>query len=180
MSPLSRLRRRQAAFAQAKGGTAAIEFALVLAPFVFMLFAVFELALVFWVSTSVENAMFESARRIRTGEVQSAGMGKSGFKSDVCGRMVWLRNACMSNLSIDVRTFEQFNDVTSSDPVKDGEIDDASMQFMPGGPEDIVLVRAFMKWKLITPFLSEAMERVDGGYAVVESASTFRNEPFGE
>jgi Flp pilus assembly protein TadG len=179
MSAFVTFRERRRRFIRDRRGVAAVEFALVAMPFVFMLFAVLELALFFWVSTSVENAMNEAARRIRTGEVQNAGTGKAGFKADVCDRMIWLKSQCLSNLSLDVRTFEQFDDITQSDPVQNGQIDDAGMQFTPGGPEDIVLVRAFMKWKMITPFM-QSMERVDGGYAVAEAAAAFRNEPYGE
>jgi len=165
--------------ARDRSGAMAVEFAMVAAPLLFMLFAVMELALVFLVSSSLENATAEAARTIRTGAVQTAGGGsKDGFRNDVCGRLGWLQDQCQTNLSIDVRTYTQFANQNAPDPVSNQTWNEASTIFSVGEPGDIVLVRSFYRWKLITPFLNGGLERLSGGVTLLTAAATFRNEPY--
>ena len=51
-------------------GATAVEFAIVSVPFLGLLFAIFETALVFFTAQSVEAATSEAARRIMTGQAQ--------------------------------------------------------------------------------------------------------------
>ena len=60
-----RLRKRIQRFADARGGAAAVEFALISVPFFLLLFGIIELALVFLLSTTLDNAAVEASRTIR-------------------------------------------------------------------------------------------------------------------
>ena len=167
-------------FRRAQGGHAAVEFGIVAMPFFFMLFAMMELAIVFSISTTLDDAVRGAARRIRTGEMQSVGgANQSTFRTDVCARMVWLTSHCQTHLSIDVRTYSSFAGANPPNPIQsNGTFNNGAMTFTPGGPEDIVLVRAFYRWPLFTPFLSQALGKLSNNEAVVTSAATFRNEPY--
>lgn len=167
-------------FRRAQDGHAAVEFAIVAAPFFFMLFAMMELAIVFSISTTLDDGVRAAARQIRTGELQSAGgSSQSAFKNDVCARMVWLQSHCQTHLSIDVRTYSSFAGANPPNPVQpNGTFNNGALTFTPGGPEEIVLVRAFYRWSLFTPFLSQALGKLNNNEAVVTSAATFRNEPY--
>jgi Flp pilus assembly protein TadG len=185
MNAAMSLRRRLKRFPAAREGVAAVEFALVVGPFLFMIFAVLELALVFLLSSSLDMATERAARRIRTGEVQTAGEGVTTFRSAVCSEMTWLSSACATSLKVDVRKFRQFQDSNLPTPFKPcpppskGQcFDDAALLFDHGGPTDVVIVRTFYTWPLLTPFLNQALARLDGGVAVVMSTQTFRNEPY--
>jgi Flp pilus assembly protein TadG len=50
-----------------RSGSAAVEFAMIAAPFFLLLFAMIEVAAVFFTGTVLENAVLETARQIRTG-----------------------------------------------------------------------------------------------------------------
>jgi hypothetical protein len=63
-------------------------------------------------------------------------------------------------------------------PVTDGEIDDDKTSFTPGGGEDIVVVRAYYEWTLITPMLNACLANLGGTKRLVYSTATFRNEPY--
>jgi Flp pilus assembly protein TadG len=169
-------------FRRASDGSAAVEFALVAAPFFFMLFAMIELAIVFNISTLLDDGVRAASRRIRTGQLQSAGgASMSTFKSDVCARMVWLQDHCNSHLSLDVRTYPQWASANPPNPVEaNGTFNQGSLTFTPGGPEDIVMVRAYYRWTLFTPFLSQALSKLSGNEAVIYSTSAFRNEPYNQ
>ncbi|MBC6981645.1 TadE/TadG family type IV pilus assembly protein [Caulobacter sp. 17J80-11] len=160
-------------------GATAVEFAFVIGPFLFMLFATLELALVFSVSVMLENATADAARRIRTGELQTAGGAtKTTFRNDICAHMPWMETQCRERLQIDVRTYQQWADAQPVDPIQNGKLDDKALMFDAGKAGSIVLVRAYYRWPLLTPFLNQALARLDGGVAVIQSTATFRNEPY--
>ncbi|MDP1630964.1 MAG: pilus assembly protein [Caulobacter sp.] len=165
-------------FAAARDGAAAVEFALVATPFLALLFGVLELGLVFMVSTTLDSAVDGASRKIRTGEMQTAGATASTFKTAICDRMAWLGPSCAANLHIDVRTFPKFANIAISDVTTGGAIDDAKTTFVPGGSEAIVLVRVYYEWSLITPMLNQGLENTAGGKRLIASTVTFRNEPF--
>ena len=58
--PLAALRR----FAKAQRGATAVEFAIVVVPFMILLFGTMELGMVFLVSTTLQNATDNAARQI--------------------------------------------------------------------------------------------------------------------
>ena len=167
-------------FARNTRGAAAVELALVATPFFALLFGIIELALIFLVSSSLENATMQAARTIRTGQLQSGGAATSAaFKTAICNNFGWLQSDCSANLSVDVRTFSTFQSVTAPQPVSGGVFNPAALTFTPGGPTDIVVVRAYYQWPLIAPLMSQALQQLNGGKVLITSTATFRNEPYG-
>lgn len=158
-------------------GATAVEFAMVAAPFLFMMFAIIELGLVFVISSTLETATMDAARLIRTGQLQAAGGDANAFRNAVCGRMGLFEADCAGKLSLDVRVLPQFS-AAAADPLADGELDPGELTFTAGAAEDIVLVRAWYRYDLITPFLGQALSRTRDGAAMIGAATAFRNEPF--
>ena len=180
---LVRNRRRATALlgrfgASARGATA-VEFSIVALPFLMLLFAVLELGLIFMISTSLEDSTGDVARRIRTGEMQTTGVTAASFKQQLCDEIILL-NDCATRLKVDVRTFDQFDDMDEiEDPInEEGEFDDSATTFQPGGAEDIVLVRAYYKWTLITPLMNESLQSLSDGSRLITASVAFRNEPY--
>jgi Flp pilus assembly protein TadG len=184
LKPLDHLRklsRRAAArrFLRDSSGAMAVEFAMVAAPLLFMLFAIIELALVFMVSSTLENATTEVARTIRTGAVQTAGGGsQTAFRNSICAKIGWMQSSCQTNLSVDVRTYAQFTNQNAPDPVSNKTFNAGSTTYSVGVQGDIVLVRSFYRWKLVSPFLTGGLERLSGGVTLLTAAATFKNEPY--
>ena len=178
--PIARTVRR---WLQDRSGTAAIEFAFVAGPFLFMIFAVIELALVFLLSTSLDAASEQAARRIRTGQFQTASQTKADFKADICKRMTWLAGNCGTALSVDVRTYDEYKQVTAPNPIQTCEGKQCVPDTFPTGPDAlppqrIVVVRSYYKWPLISPLMNQGLSRVEGGVALVSSTQTFVTEPY--
>lgn len=165
-------------FVAARRGATAVEFALVAAPFLALMFGVLELGLVFMVSTTLDNATEAAARTIRTGQLQNGGGSGGTFKQAICDNMTWLGSSCSGKLTVDVRTFPKFADVAMSDPVTDGAVDASKTTFTPGNGEDIVVVRAYYEWTLITPMLNAGLANLGGTKRLIYSTVTFRNEPY--
>lgn len=177
---VDRCSRFLARFARNEAGmTTTLEFAFVAAPFFALLFGIIELGMIFLVSTTLETATNDAARRIRTGELQMAGGATAiTFANQICAQATWLGSNCGSNLSIDVRTFPQFQKTNVPDPVSSGALDPTKLTFQPGNPSDIVLVRAFYVWQLIAPGLDGVVQQLSGGKMLITSTATFRNEPY--
>ena len=167
-------------FLRAREGATAVEMALVATPFFLMLMGIVELGMIFLVASSLENATAQAARTIRTGEMQTAGGATaSTFKTTICNNFGWLQSDCLANLSVDVRTFSSFASVTAPQPVTNNTFDATKLTFSPGGPGDIVVVRAYYQWPLIAPMMTQALQQLNGGKALLSSTATFRNEPYG-
>lgn len=176
----ARLRAQALRFARATGGATAVEMALIAMPFFALVFGIIELALIFLVSTSLDNATAEAARTIRTGQLQTGAAATSAaFKTAICNNFPWLPSDCSANLSVDVRTFSSFASVTAPQPVVNQVFNPAALTFSPGGPGDIVVVRAYYQWPLVAPLMSQALQSISGGKALITSTATFRNEPYG-
>ncbi len=167
-------------FWRARGGATAVEFALVATPFFALLFGIIELGLIFLVQSSLENATSEAARTIRTGQFQTGGAAtQAAFKTAICADFPWLQSDCASNLSVDVETFASFAAVTAPNPVVNGVFNPAALQFTPGGPGQVVSVRAYYQWPLIVPLMDQALQPVSGGKFLITSTAVFCVEPYG-
>lgn len=164
---------------RARDGATAVEFAALAFPFMLMLFAVLEVSYMFLISTSLEAATNEAARRIRTGEMQMAGASGQDFLDAVCAE-VSVVVPCDDAAYVDVRVFDDFDDVSHTNPVSGGEFDPSGLQADFGEAGDIVVARVYYVWRVFTPGLGAGLANLSGGRRLLVSASTFRNEPFGE
>ena len=164
-------------FGSGRSGATAVEFAMIAAPFFFLLFAMIEIAAVFFTGTVLENAVLEASRQIRTGQAQSGGMSQAGFRQEVCDR-IGVVGSC-DWLEIDVKVFQDFGDVDQSSPIDEGgEMDTSDFGWDPGDAGDIVLVRVFYRWSLLTPNFGGALSNMKDNQRLISAATVFRNEPF--
>lgn len=166
-------------FAEDRRGAAAVEFALIAAPFFFLIFGLLEVCLIFIMNTVIENAVSDAARPLRTGEAQQMGMTDIQFRQSVCSKFFDILD-CDARLSIDVRTVQNFASTPGGAVLDaDGNLDNEDFRFEPGGPNEIVAVRVFYEWDLITPYLSQPLVNMAGNKHLLQSNAVFRNEPFG-
>jgi len=179
-TPLTaRGRARWENFSRDRRGAAAIEFAMIAAPFLFLIFGLIEVCMIFIMSSLMEHAVSEASRPLRTGEAQNAAMSLEDFRQSVCLEFFGILE-CGDRLSIDVRTIDSFSDSPTDLPVdEDGNIEDEDFGFDAGGANDIVTVRVFYAWDLITPFISKPMQNMSGNRHLLSATAVFRNEPFG-
>ena len=165
-------------FRRNRDGSAAVEFAFVATPFLALMFGILDLGLVFMVSTTLQNAVDEASRKIRTGELQTTGGSATTFKTAVCEEMSWIGSSCSSAVHVDVRTFTTFAQVTSTAPTTNGAFDDSKTTFTPGGSESIVLVNVYYDWALMTPLINTGLKNLANGNRMISATATFRNEPY--
>ena len=170
-------------FARHQDGTAAIEFALVAVPFLALLFAILETALVFFAGQTLETAASDSARMIMTG--QGANWSVSDFQTQLCGTTqnptpITAMFNCQ-NIAISVQTYSTFAGAgagaSTAPPVTNGNIDPSKMPFSPGGPKCIEVVQLYYQWPIYVSLLSDNLANFGTDRLLVATA-VFRNEPY--
>lgn len=167
-------------FARANRGVTAVEFALVSVPLLMLILGTLELGVVILVMTSLQTATEMASRRIRTGEFQTSGNHAIGdFQTLVCSRMNWLQTRCNSNLTVEVRVFNDFQTLAANQPLPGSSFRTGrpATTFAPGQPCDIVLVRAYLPWPVYAPLLT-MLDNTGAGTRLVSFATAFRNEPY--
>jgi len=158
-------------------GAAAVEFAMVAAPFLALVFAIMETAMVFFAGQVLETAAADSARLIMTGQAQNQSLDQAAFKDAVCSRIYGLFN-CTGGIYIDVKTYTSFATVDTTPPIdQNGELIN-NFIYQPGQPGDIVVVRLFYQWPVYVPLLGFNLADMAGGKRLMAATVAFRNEPY--
>ena len=166
-------------FTHAQDGATAVEFALVAAPFLALVFAILETALIFFASQTLEAAATDSARLIMTGQAQTSGYSKDDFKTAVCNRLAGGLFDCTNGVYVDVKTYTTFTAITATPPITNGQLDTSNMVYTPGGPGDIVVVRLYYQWPIYVSMFSDNLSNLNGNKRLLVATSVFRNEPYG-
>src|SRR5215469_16222461 len=134
-------------FAGSESGATAVEFALVAAPFMAVLMALFQTALVFFASRVLDETTEQASRYIMTGQAQSSGMSQSGFKTWVCGQTFALFNC--NNFMINVQAYSSFSAASTTTPTltydANGNVNN-SFGYNTGNAGDIVVVQVMYQW----------------------------------
>jgi Flp pilus assembly protein TadG len=186
-------------FARNTRGAAALEFAMIALPLFTMIFAVMELALVLLISISLEDAASTMARQIRVGAVNAPGVATTAstaaapnlaaFKQDLCNYIMLVPSAsCTSQIQVDIQPFYNFSGITLPSPISGTTFNSSNLCFGSGMPGDVVLMRVYYLWPLLTPFLLNGLENVTtytnssgasgtGRWAAVTATEVFVNEP---
>lgn len=155
-------------------GSAAVEFGMVAAPFLLLVFAIMETAIVFFAGQALETAVADSARLIMTGQAQTQGFNQAAFKNAVCAKIYGLFN-CANGLSVDVKTYTNFSNINLTNPLDSNGNFQNNQTYQPGGPGDIVVVRLFYQW----PIYVSLLQNMAGHKRLLVATAAFRNEPYG-
>lgn len=167
---------------QREDGAAAVEFALVAAPFIALLFAIIETSLIFFAGQTLETATADASRMIMTGQAQANGYSMSDFKTAVCSHIFALFD-CINKVQIDVRTYgtSGFASANPTSPINaQGNLDNSNFTFQPGGPGCIVVARVMYQWPVYVSLLGFNLSNLSGGnQRLLMATAAFRNEPYG-
>jgi TadE-like protein len=179
-----RLRRMHAVrrLVQGEDGVAAIEFALIVAPFLALIFAIIETSLIFFTTQSLERATADAARLIMTGQQQKVvapGDPIVEFKKRLCydppagspDQRVILPMIDCTKLTVQV---------LSADSV--GYSSGSTTNSKLGGPGCIVTVQVTYQWPVWVSLYSLSFTLAGGkwdGKHAIKATAVFRNEPYG-
>jgi Flp pilus assembly protein TadG len=163
-------------FRRERHGSTAVEFALVAPLFFGLLFAIIETGLVFFAGQVLETVTQNSARMIMTGQAQTASYTQAQFASYVCTQVPALFNC--NNIYIDVESYPAFSSVTINSQIDGSNNFINNMQYNPGGPGDIVVVRLFYQWPIFVTSLGYNISNLSGSLRLLTATAAFRNEPY--
>ena len=164
-------------FLRRKDGATAVEFGFVALPFLALLFAIMETALIFFVGQMLETAVSDSGRLILTGQAQQQKFDAQKFKEEVCARIYAVID-CEGGLQFDVRTYASFSNIDNTKPIdSDGKVT-LNSNYAPGGPGDIVVVRLAYQWPVVVSLMGYSLADLAGSKRLLLATAAFRNEPF--
>jgi len=166
-------------FARREDGAAALEFAIVAAPFFAIVLATLQTALAFFAGQVLESAVADSSRAILTGSAQNSSLTQSGFATTVCSKVQALFNC--GKLMIDVQTASSFSTANTAMPTLtfngSGAVTN-SWSFQPGNPGDIVVMRVMYQWPVFLGPLGLGLSNESNGNLLLMATATFKNEPY--
>lgn len=157
-------------------GAVAMEFAIVSIPFFLLLFAILEMALMFFIGQVLDTATVTASRLIRTGEAKAQALSQDQFKAKICDGMVNLVD-CSSRLYVDVQSYSTFASYTPTSPLdKNGNI--TGTKYTTGNKSEIIVVRSFYAWPVLFDVLARSMTKLSNGDQLLGAVVAFQTEPF--
>lgn len=188
MRSFMRLRPWVDAAGRNEAGSTAIEFAFVIGPFLALLFAIMEVALIYFGQVSLDTQTENAARIIMTGQAQNSHMNQEQFKDLVCKDLVSFLKC--DDITVDVRASNTFAEASSNlaQPLNaDGTMASGFDDFTPGGPSKVVVVSVYCNFRLLSslPALGDftgsvglSLGNMPDGSRLMSSVRAFRTEPY--
>jgi Flp pilus assembly protein TadG len=159
-------------------GAAAVEFGLVAAPFLVLLIAIFETALVFFAGRVLDETTEQASRYILTGQAQQSSMTQSAFAKYVCQNTFALFDC--NKFMINVQNYNSFAAANIASPTLNfnaqGQVTN-QWTYSPGNPGDIVIVQVMYEWPVIG-LLGFNIANIGANNRLLVSTVAFKNEPF--
>lgn len=175
-----RLFARLLRFSRANRGSTAVEFAIVGPVFLGSLFAILETGTLFLRSTAIEAGVEEAKRLTMTGQLAASGnttAQQEAFRRIFCSQVDWIIDC--SAVKFDVRAFKKFGDAAVPSPIVNGKFESGALNFNPGGPCEIVVIRAYYEAASLTSFIRSDVSNLSNGNVLIGGSAAFKNEPFG-
>jgi Flp pilus assembly protein TadG len=169
-------------FGASRKGSAAVQFALVAPLFFALLFAIIEVAMVFFANQILETGTQDTARSILTHQLQDQNPTSSQqaqkVHDELCSRVQILLTC--SGVLLDVRSYPA-GDPFTVPPLFDGGGNAITSNFTFQLPDpnssNIVVVRAFYRWPLLFTNLGFSLANIGVDKRLLTSTSAFRVEP---
>lgn len=163
-------------FIRNKKGSAAIEFAILALPFLVVVFAIIELAVMFFVDSALDAALHKAVRQIRVGTAESEAWDIDKFKTEVCSDLSY-SFSCSDDLKVRAVVISDMNSVKRASGISGGVLS-VTEDFDTGDSGDYVLVQVFLPWSPVLKLYSFSSAQLSDGSYVLGAAELFKNEPF--
>jgi Flp pilus assembly protein TadG len=175
-------------FRQDRDASVAIEFGLLIIPFVIVLFAILESCASFAAQQVMSNATDELARQIRTGQLKDP--TETTLKAAICARLQVMVTQSCPGLQIDLReiaTFEEGSQHTFKiESATGGEkqinlykgTQREQFQWKAGGAVSRNMIRVFYRWPIMTDLLRGRLSNFGDSSTLLYAATVWKNEPF--
>jgi Flp pilus assembly protein TadG len=169
-------------------GATAVEFGIVALPFVLLLFGVMTVCLYFFTNFSLENAAWQAARAVRTGQLQQSQGAytgkvtledrKTAFRAALCAKAPTFLS-CSSKVVVIVQSNNGFGGIVKPKCATNGVLlNQAAAGFDTGGSSSVVLITVCYPWQFANklPFLK--FGNLTDGSMLMQASVAFRTEPY--
>ena len=170
-------------FKNSERGSAAVEFAMVAPPFMLLLGVIMETGLMMFTEYSIQSAVQDSARLVRTGQAQGGALSQAQFKTAICNTAGVLID-CSGSVYVYVRSDPDFATLKSNLPAFTAVGPSLSVGvtpptcYNPGQPSQPAAVIATYDWKFNMWGMS-FLGNISGNTARrLVGFAIFENEPF--
>jgi Flp pilus assembly protein TadG len=173
--PIQRLRRDES-------GATVVEFAMVATPFFMLIFGIFGICIYQFTQFSLQNAVDQAARSIRTGAFATAGaqggvMTSAEFKQAVCGLSPAYID-CANKLKVFViAPGSTFSTASANRPSCNSADPAANPTPITGGRSTIILVVACYTFDLAATLPYLQLGNAQGQAAIIQASTVFKTEP---
>ena len=179
-----------------QSGSVAVEFSVVVIPFMMIILSIMEVGWYFFVNTIVDDTIASAGRLLRTGRIQQVSTDpaeqEAHLRDFVCGRLGAFGN-CSTLFTYDVRAFSSFSEAVdhpnpgsgesnpkTSDigcPGDDEESLDA-LQFDPGTESQFIRVRFCVTYETLNPAIGVNLSQTDNGRRNIQAVFFLKTETF--
>lgn len=161
-------------------GSVAVEFALVSIPFIYCTIAIIELSMYFAATNMLEGGISNSARIIRTGQLQQQTdlPPEEAFRNEVCNHIFGLIECDDLQIEVIAMPDDQFSSVGDYTPNYDEDGNFVPRDFDAGGSGDVVMIRAHYVYRLLTPLFAQILSPRHDGRVTLMSTVVLQSEPY--
>ena len=157
-------------------GVTAVEFSLLLAPYMMLTLGIIELYMMFVSASLLEGSTNSAARLIRTGQLQESNLApEQVFRDALCDYNMAFINC--NEIVVDVQQLDSFNDFGAAAPQFDGDGNLVSNGVNPGGASDRVLIRTAYRYEIMTPIVGQLLTGGTGSRLFM-STIVLQSEPY--
>jgi Flp pilus assembly protein TadG len=188
MTPLSILRSRLAPrrgvrglvarFLRRQNGAAAVEFALVSAPFIALTLALLQVGLIYFAQEALESAVEQTGRLVLTGQVQNPALTQAQFHQKLCDNSPGLFTC--GSLMVDLQPAPSFANANVAAPTRtydaNGNVTN-TWQYNAGAPNDIMVMRVMYPWPVYLGPLALNFGNMQNNNYLLMATEVFKNEP---
>jgi Flp pilus assembly protein TadG len=166
-------------YAGCNSGASAVEFSIVAAPFLALLVAIIQTALVFFAARTLDETTEQASRYIMTGQAQTSGMTQAQFANYVCQKSSSLFSC--NNFMINVQNYSSFASANTATPTLTFDSSGAvtnQWAWSPGAAGDIVIVQVMYQWPIMLGPLGFNLSNLSNGNRLLVSTVALKAEPF--
>jgi Flp pilus assembly protein TadG len=170
-----------------ESGFSAVEFAIVALPFLLLLVGLISISLFFFTNFTMESAVLNAARAIRTGQLQEGKGAYSGlstnedkraaFKAIMCSKAPTFLD-CANRSVVLVQSSSTFGGIVEPQCANNGTmVSQSSGNFNPGDASSVVLVTVCYAWKFGGQLPFFKISNLSDGSMLMQASAAFRTEP---
>lgn len=159
-------------------GSVAVEFALISIPFIYCTIAIIELSMFFCATNMLEGAVNQSARLIRTGQIQAQADPEMAFREAICDRLFILIDCDEVQLEVLAMPDDSFGSADDYGASYDEDGNYTPREFDSGGSGDVVLIRAYYEYQLMTPMFAQIFSTREDATVPMMSTIILQSEPY--